>query len=73
MIITKAELDSFLKATNAAPHSFLGMHPAKKARSQGVVVRAFLREASACSVIDLATDDNGEVIWNVHQAESILE
>ena len=57
MIITKAELDSFLKATNAAPHSFLGMHPAKKARSQGLVVRAFLREASACSVIDLASGE----------------
>jgi 1,4-alpha-glucan branching enzyme len=54
VIISKAELDSFLKATNAAPHDLLGMHTAKKGRSQGVVVRAFLREAAACAVVDTA-------------------
>ena len=30
-------------------------------------------QAGKGSVIDLSTDDHGEVIWNVHQAESILE
>ncbi len=55
MIISQAELDSFLKATNAAPHDLLGMHTAKKARSHGVVVRALVREAAGCAVVETAT------------------
>jgi ATP-dependent Clp protease ATP-binding subunit ClpA len=30
-------------------------------------------QAGKGSVIDLSTDDNGEVVWDVHQVESILE
>lgn len=51
--LTPAELASFIEARNACPHDFLGMRPFKKGRTQGVLVRAFIREAKACEVVDL--------------------
>ncbi len=56
VILSQTELDTFLKARNASPHTFLGMHLAKKGRSQGLVVRAFVREAADCVVVELGTD-----------------
>ncbi|MDF9832278.1 1,4-alpha-glucan branching enzyme [Ereboglobus sp. PH5-5] len=53
MLLTKAELDSFLAAKNANPHTFLGMHHAKRGRTSGIVVRAFVREAARCEVVDM--------------------
>jgi 1,4-alpha-glucan branching enzyme len=53
VILTPVELASFLEARNACPHDFLGMRPMKKGRGQGVLVRAFVREAKSCEVIDL--------------------
>jgi 1,4-alpha-glucan branching enzyme len=50
--ISKSELKSLLEARHSQPHGLLGMHPAKQGRSEGVVVRAFIREAAECSVID---------------------
>ncbi len=55
MIISPQELDRFLQARSASPHSLLGMHPMKKGRTQGLVVRAFLRQAAACSVVEVGT------------------
>jgi 1,4-alpha-glucan branching enzyme len=57
VILSKAELATFLEAKNASPHSVLGMHPIKKGRTQGVVVRAFLRDAAKCSVVNIATNE----------------
>ncbi|MFA6960012.1 MAG: 1,4-alpha-glucan branching protein GlgB [Opitutaceae bacterium] len=54
MIITPVELASFLEARNSCPHDFLGMRPIKKGRGNGVLVRAFIRDAKACEVIDLS-------------------
>ena len=54
MILTPVELATFTEARNACPHDFLGMRPFKKGRSQGLLVRAFIREAKACEVVDLA-------------------
>ena len=54
VIIPKETLDHFLHATASHPHDFLGMHPHRKGRSQGVVVRAFLRDAIDCAVMDAA-------------------
>jgi len=51
-IISKTELRSFLAARNACPHELLGMHPCTFKRKAGLVVRAFLQNAEACSVID---------------------
>ncbi len=53
VIILKSELAALLNAKHATPHAVLGMHPHKRARSQGVVVRAFLRDVVACEVIEL--------------------
>src|SRR5690606_41399845 len=53
VLITKAEIATFTTARNATPHSLLGMHTARKGTSNGLVVRAFLRETEACEVVDL--------------------
>lgn len=53
MIISKADLAALLHATHAAPHGVLGMHPHTRGRSQGVVVRALLRDAVTCAVVEL--------------------
>ena len=50
--ISKADLKSLLDAKQSQPHDWLGMHPAKQGRGKGVVVRALVREAAECSVID---------------------
>ena len=55
MIISPEQLVSFLEAKNNHPHDLLGMHPCKKGRLNGVVVRAFVRGARACSVVDSKT------------------
>ncbi|MEZ5278469.1 MAG: 1,4-alpha-glucan branching protein GlgB [Opitutaceae bacterium] len=52
-IISKTELQSFLKANNARPHDFLGMHPCTVKGKPGLVVRAFLQNAESCEVVDL--------------------
>jgi 1,4-alpha-glucan branching enzyme len=48
MLITADELESFSNATCARPHSLLGMHQVKG----GLVVRAFLRDALSCEVVE---------------------
>jgi len=57
VIISKSELTTFIEARHATPHDLLGMHPLTHGRSQGVVVRAFLREADGCYVVDVATGE----------------
>jgi 1,4-alpha-glucan branching enzyme len=57
VIISKEDLQSFLEAKNGHPHALLGMHPVKEGKSSGVVVRAFLRNAAECDVVDVATDE----------------
>ncbi len=52
VILSAPELESFLRARNAAPHDLLGMHQARKDKAAGVVVRAFAREAAACAVVE---------------------
>jgi 1,4-alpha-glucan branching enzyme len=49
MLLTAAELASFTQATCAEPHSLLGMHKVKS----GLLVRAFLRDAVTCTVVEL--------------------
>ena len=51
MILTEAEIQSFLDAENTSPHSLLGMH---KLEDGGLVVRAFLQNAAECEVVDAA-------------------
>ncbi len=53
MIIPPHELEAFLDNRQANPHGWLGMHPAKVGGRKGVVVRAFVRGAEKCDVIEL--------------------
>ncbi|MGN0885232.1 MAG: 1,4-alpha-glucan branching protein GlgB [Candidatus Spyradosoma sp.] len=55
MIISEAELQSFTGVVQSHPHDFLGMHQATVDGKQGVVVRAYLRDAKAVSVKNLKT------------------
>ena len=59
MIIPKTDLHALLQARHASPHAVLGMHPHTKGRSKGVVVRALLRQAGQCEVVEVA----GGVAW----------
>ena len=53
MILAKTDLTALLEAMHATPHSVLGMHPVTYRRSPSLVVRAFLRGATACEVVEL--------------------
>ena len=55
LILSKTDLAALLGATHATPHSVLGMHPLTHKRSHGVVVRALVRDAVSCEVIDVQT------------------
>ncbi|MDB6170473.1 MAG: 1,4-alpha-glucan branching enzyme [Verrucomicrobia bacterium] len=55
MILSKTELDALLQGRHASPHSVLGMHPQRKGRAAGVVVRALVANARACAVVDVTT------------------
>lgn len=63
MLIPQNELSKFLTATHSHPHQWLGMHAATRGKSNGLVVRAFLRDAAACEVIETATGRS----WNMKQ------
>jgi 1,4-alpha-glucan branching enzyme len=47
------DLSRLLAATHPSPHSFLGMHP--RGPGKGVVVRAFLPDATSCEVVDVGS------------------
>ena len=53
MIIPVNELNAFLGNRQANPHGWLGMHPLTHNQVAGVVVRAFVREAVKCAVVEL--------------------
>ena len=56
MIITSQQIESLQTAREANPHGVLGMHPVKQGKSSGLVVRAFVRDATACEVVNLDTN-----------------
>ena len=53
MIIPAKELNAFLGNHQANPHGWLGMHPLTHKGKAGVVVRAFVRAAVNCAVMEL--------------------
>jgi 1,4-alpha-glucan branching enzyme len=55
VIIPAPELKAFLENRQSNPHGWLGMHPVRHRGKAGVVVRAFLRAATRCEVVDLDT------------------
>ncbi len=58
MILTKNELNSFLKAENKHPHNILGMHPCSSGGKKGLVVRAFISNALSCDIVDVDSESN---------------
>ena len=52
MIADRNELDALLQGRHGDPHALLGMHPVKHQDQQGVVVRALVRDAVTCEVVD---------------------
>src|SRR5438034_1906434 len=55
MILSGAELDSLIQATNRNPHQLLGMHPLGD--GSGVVVRAFLPNADTVEAVPTLEKD----------------
>lgn len=55
MIISEAELQSFTGVVQSHPHDFLGMHRAVVDGKNGIVVRAYLRDAKNVSVKNVKT------------------
>jgi len=52
VLVSKSDLKALVQGRHPSPHSVLGMHPAVRGRSKGVVVRALLPGASGCAVIE---------------------
>src|SRR5665213_63489 len=69
MADTKSDLQSLLDGRCADPHAILGMHAAKKGRSNGLAVRARLQGAVSCEVV--AAD--GAAFKMKAQAEGLFE
>ena len=61
MLIQKIDLERLLEGKEANPHYFLGMHPAKKGRVKGVVVRARLARTDRCWVVASGDSDHAGV------------
>tara|TARA_Y100001934_G_scaffold282573_2_gene396940 strand:- start:7000 stop:9201 length:2202 start_codon:yes stop_codon:yes gene_type:complete len=55
MILSAAERDSLINASNAEPHQLLGMHPLGD--GSGVVARAYLQNAEKVSIAPTHEDD----------------
>ena len=55
VILSKPDLAALLSANHTSPHAVLGMHPMTRNRSQGVAVRALVRNAATCAVVELAS------------------
>jgi 1,4-alpha-glucan branching enzyme len=53
VILPPAELQALLQARHPTPHAVLGMHPHRRGRVQGLVVRALVRDAVDCAVVDV--------------------
>jgi len=51
VIIAKPEIEALLGARHSSPHSVLGMHRGTVRHAPALIVRALLREASACAVV----------------------
>lgn len=58
MIIAKKDLESLRNANMSTPHGTLGMHPLTVKGKSGIVVRAFVSDASSCEVVDIEDEND---------------
>ena len=71
MIIDQSDIQSIIEARNASPHSVLGMHRVEsqdKSTHPKLVVRAFVPNATTCSVINLDNKDKEYICENVNNS-----
>ena len=73
MIIPQAELTAFLENRQANPHGWLGMHSAGLQGAAGVVVRAFVRAAVHCEVVELDAAGEPSYPMTLLAAEGFFE
>ncbi len=57
MYTSKQDLKRFVDALVGTPHDILGMHPFKKGKTRGILVRAFLSGVERCEVVDSSSAD----------------
>jgi 1,4-alpha-glucan branching enzyme len=69
MLLTAAELALFTSATCTQPHGLLGMHAAKSGRATGLVVRAFLRDAVACVLVEPGEAAGGDTLHPMERVD----
>ncbi|MCF3652006.1 1,4-alpha-glucan branching protein GlgB [Synoicihabitans lomoniglobus] len=55
MTLSPKQIDVLNNAQEASPHDVLGMHPAKRGKLSGLVVRCFIHGATGCDVVETAT------------------
>ncbi len=73
MIIPANELNAFLGNHQANPHGWLGMHPLTLKGKEGVVVRAFVRGAVKCSVVELDAPNTPAYAMELLAVEGFFE
>ena len=73
MIIEERQLQSILEGRNNRPHGILGMHPCTLGRKKGVVVRAYVRDAETCEVIDLQSKPHRRYRMEKASSEAFFE
>ncbi len=56
---------ALLNAKESQPHSVLGLHEGKQGRSNGLVGRAFIKDAVACELVELA----GEKVYPMEKVD----
>ena len=71
MILTRAELESLIQATNPNPHQLLGMHAL--GGGTGVVVRAFLPNAAEVKLVPLQEKDKPEISLERQHKSGLFE
>jgi 1,4-alpha-glucan branching enzyme len=71
--VPKETLRLLLEARHAAPHSVLGMHPFARGRTRGVVVRALLRGAVSCEVVEPGAPAQAPVPMKLLAPEGFFE
>ncbi|MGH7997697.1 MAG: GlgB N-terminal domain-containing protein, partial [Opitutaceae bacterium] len=64
-----ADIQSLVQARHAQPHAFLGMH----ARRGGMTVRAFLKDATACDLVEPDAQENPPVPMKRIAREGLYE
>lgn len=69
--LSKSDFNRILEGRHHEPHSVLGMHPLSNGK--GVVVRAFIKNAHSCEVVDVAPEGNRRYAMDRLADEGLFE